>query len=306
MKMARTLKHYSESASDGGVSLAPQAQTVIPKASDSSRQPQTAETPIAAMLNPMRKPTYLEVFLGQAVDMLSGLQQARAMVDELLRAINKPVDKDMEAVKDERSKLTEELTAAREAFSMALASYRLTPKMIWTYQWSLLFSLVLTGLIQVFFIEIYCRWHGSYFISLDLYNPVNVGILSKISFVNGATTMSVTAEVMMWSSLGVWAQQSYVNTMAMVQRKFRFVDDSLSYAGIMMRTCSIAAIVVIVLRLTKFAVFGVSLDESSPLAFDATIGLSFLLGFFGNDAYRILAHFKDKLLKNVTSDKDED
>jgi hypothetical protein len=85
----------------------------------------------------------------------------------------------------------------------------------------------------------------------------------------------------------------------------KFVDDGLGYVGTMMRTTSIAAIIVIILRLTKFSIFGVSLDETSPLAFDATIGVSFLLGFFGNDSYKLLSKARQALLgKAFTNDND--
>jgi hypothetical protein len=164
----------------------------------------------------------------------------------------------------------------------------------------------MAGFAEIVFIEFYCRWHGSYFISLNLYDPVNVAVLSRINFVNGPTTMSIAAEVLMWSSLGVWARGSYDMAQELMKREARYAYDIGNYIGTMVRNTSVAAIIVIILRLTKFSIFGVALDETSPLAFDATVGLSFLLGFFGDDAYRILTHLKDRLVKGVVETSTED
>ncbi len=298
---------YSEvEQSSSGITLSESvgAEDATGTSATASVNPHLAITSAVDVLNPLRKPTYLEVFLGQANDILIGLQQARLITERWIAEFNLVRDQNNGNDRTYSDGLLE-LQKVRETINAAIAFYRLTPKLVWTYQWSLLILLIMTGAVEVFFIELYARWHGAYFLSFDLYNPLNIDILSKITFVNGPTTMGIAAEVLMWSSLGVWAQQSYANTVAMVQRKFRFVDDGLSYMGNMMRTCSIAAIVVIVLRLSKFSIFGVSLEATSPNSFDATIGLSFLLGFFGNDAYRILTNIKNRILKNFLRPADE-
>jgi len=230
-----------------------------------------------------RKPTKLEVFLGYYFDNLERLKEELDRVEKII------------IEKTEKKENTENLLIYKDEVQNAINSYQLTPKLLWFYQWSLVLALVLWSLIEAVFVQLYCLWHGANFLTLSLYDPHNVELLSKIGFVNGSTTMSVAAEVMMWSSLGIWAQQSHKIIFAMLKHKFKFVEDSLAYTGIMMRNTSVAAIIVIILRLTKFSLFGVSLDEASPLAFDATIGLSFLLGFFGKDSYTLLSRFKRSL-----------
>ena len=230
-----------------------------------------------------RKPTRLEVFLGYYFDNLDKLKEDLDKVDKLIAE---------KAIRNEES---DYLRCHRDAIQRAINTYQLTPGLLWLYQWSVVLLLVATSLTEALFIHLYCLWHGANFLTLSLYDPRNIDALSKIGFVNGATTMSVAAEVMMWSSLGIWAQQSYKNIFAMLNRKFKFVHDALGFTGIMMRNTSVAAIIVIILRLTKFSLFGVSLDETSPLAFDATIGLSFLLGFFGKDSYTLLSKLKRSL-----------
>ncbi len=242
------------------------------------------------------KPTPLEVFLGQYFDRLNDLKEQLALVDKNLAVLEEQNNN------ADKSRFLE----YRNNLQKALNAYQLSPKLSWIYQWSLLFFLLLIGITEAFFIHLYCLWHGANFLSLGLYNQTNINVLSKIGFVNGATTMSIAAEVLMWSSLGAWAQKSFENTILMRKRQFKFVDDGLGYIGNMMRTTSIAAIIVIILRLTKFSIFGVSLDEVNPLAFDATIGLSFLLGFFGNDSYKLLSNARQALLGKIFTNNDED
>jgi hypothetical protein len=243
---------------------------------------------------PERRPTKLEVFLGYYFDSRDKLFGELEKTDKLI------LEKNL------RNEDADYLLRHRDEVQRAINTYQLTPKLLWLYQWSLVLLLVLTSLTEALFIQLYCLWHGANFFTLSLYDPRNVDTLSRIGFVNGATTMSVAAEVMMWSSLGIWAQQSYRNIFAMLNHKFRFVHDSLGFTGIMMRNTSVAAIIVIILRLTKFSLFGVSLDETSPLAFDATIGLSFLLGFFGKDSYTLLSKLKKSLFGKANDTDDED
>jgi hypothetical protein len=241
------------------------------------------------------KPTSLEVFLGQYFDKRKDLQEQLESADRLL--LNLDANRPYIELAD--------LLGYRNNLQKALDAYQISSKQLWLYQWSLLFLLVLTGGAEAIFIHLYSLWHGANFISLSLYTQNNIDTLAKIGFVGGATTMSVAAEVLMWSSLGTWAQQSFEHASLMQKRLFKFVDDGLGYVGTMMRTTSIAAIIVIILRLTKFSIFGVSLDETSPLAFDATIGVSFLLGFFGNDSYKLLSKARQALLgKAFTNDND--
>lgn len=199
----------------------------------------------------------------------------------------------------------ENLEQIRTSIDTALLEYQWTPGQLWLYQWSLVFLLVITGIIEGIFVYLYIQWHGVYISSFfDIYKPESIGLLSQINFVGGPTTLSIAAEVLVWSSLGVWAQQAYINSIKMLRRQFRFADDGPKYMGIMMRNTSVAAIIVILLKLAKFSLFGVSLEAGNPLAFDFTIGISFLLGFFGDDSAKILSGFRDRIVKG-TSHKDE-
>ena len=166
-------------------------------------------------------------------------------------------------------------------------------------RWAALIYIMMIGLAQIMFIEMYCRWHGAYFISLPnplrFYDPANIDKLANLTFVKMVdgvpTTMSIAAEVMAWSSVGVWAQRMYGMARRYQRQTPNLPYDMAVYIGILARNTSIAATIIIVLRLTKFSVFDVSLDR-----FDATVGLSFMLGFFGSDAYRFLCRLRDRLL----------
>lgn len=168
--------------------------------------------------------------------------------------------------------------------------------------WAPLIYIVMTGLAQIMFIEMYCRWHGAYFISLPnplgFYDPANIDTLANLNFikvVDGVpTTMSIAAEVMAWSSVGVWAQRMYSMARRYRRQVPDFPYDVAVYIGMLARNTSIAATIIIILRLTKFSIFEVSLDR-----FDATVGLSFVLGFFGSDAYLFLCRIRDKILNGT-------
>jgi hypothetical protein len=199
----------------------------------------------------------------------------------------------------------ERVLAARAHLEYALAAQREGRFEQLLAYWAPLFYIVMTGIAQIAFIEMYCRWHGAWFLfpnPLNLYDPENVAKLANMDFVayvNGVpTTMSVAAEVLMWSSLGVWAQRLFGMSRRYRQRRPDLPHDIATYIGILARNTSIAATVIIILRLSDFSVFGVSLDR-----FDATVGTAFLLGFFGEDTYRLLCKLRDTLLGQTPQDR---
>ncbi len=250
----------------------------------------------------------------QAVDLLDALRSKQQADLEILKQKFEKIefakfgmeldDTYRDVIQNVTMNLNTELARVEQikiSIESALAEYQWTPGQLWLYQWSLVFLLVITGVIEGFFIYLYISWHGVHTLIYDLYSPANVNLLSQMTFVNGPTTMSIAAEVLVWSSLGVWAQQGYINTIKMLRRQFRFADDGPKYMGVMYRNTSVAAIIVIFLKLSKFSLFGVSFDAGNPLAFDFTIGLSFLLGFFGDDAARILSGFRDKIVEGTSN-----
>ena len=157
----------------------------------------------------------------------------------------------------------------------------------------IVYVLLATG-IEIVFIELYCRWHGAKFLHWDIYSPENIYVLSNIDFVNGPTPMSIVAEVLMWSSLGVWANRCFDMIRRYRGKQLHPLRDIGVYAGVLIRNTTVAAIVIIFLSLTKFEMFGQSVKN-----FEAVAGLSFVLGFFGDDAYRIMASIKDRLVQKI-------
>ena len=167
--------------------------------------------------------------------------------------------------------------------------------------WGPLCYLFIATFIESVFIWLYCRWHGVEVVPWrfwDIYKPENIAILSKLSFVNGPEPMSIIAEVLMWSSLGVWVQRCFG-----MPRRYRFqriqpAYDISVYMGTLVRNTSVAAIIITLLSVSKFSVF-----DTDVQTFPATAGLSFILGFFGDDAYRVLVTLKNKLLGSL-ADRD--
>ena len=148
---------------------------------------------------------------------------------------------------------------------------------------------------ELVFIECYCHWHGAQFLlpnPFNLYSADNIVKLSKISFVGGSpvSTMDFTAEILMWASLGVWAQR----ISGMVARYQKQVPnpphDLAEYIGILGCHTSIAAALMVVLKLSGFKVFGISLDS-----FEATAGTAFILGYFGKQTEYLLIRLRDQV-----------
>lgn len=240
-------------------------------------------------------------------DRPDGPEPADAAVPELPLSIG-PVGEALELVSraiETEPPLREPLVAAQASLERAIATAHLPWVDRIAIRWGALFYIVLTGIAQMAFIEMYCRWHGAWFLfpnPFRLYDPANIDRLARMDFVayvNGVpTTMSVAAEVMMWSSLGVWAQRLFGMSRRYQRRLPDFPHDVATYIGILARNTSIAATVIIILRLSDFSVFGVSLDR-----FDATVGTAFLLGFFGGDTYKLLCKIRDGLFGQTPGER---
>ncbi len=159
----------------------------------------------------------------------------------------------------------------------------------------LLYILTITAA-EAVFIECYCHWHGAQFLlpnPFNLYSADNIAKLSKIGFVGGSppSTMDFTAEILMWASLGVWSQR--IATMSARYQKHapNPPHDLAEYIGILGCHTSIAAAFMIVLKLSGFKVFGISLDT-----FEATAGIAFILGYFGKQTDGLLTRMRDQVL----------
>lgn len=158
-------------------------------------------------------------------------------------------------------------------------------------RWAALLYIALTGLAEVFFIELYCRWHGAVFISPNLFSPENIQILTNIDFVGGPTPMSITAEVLMWSSLGVWAQRVFGMVRRYTSSEPNLPIDMATYIGLLGRNVTIAAIVVIVLVLADFSIFNISIKT-----FETVIAIAFVLGVFGDETFAFLEGIRGQIL----------
>ncbi|MFZ0743391.1 MAG: hypothetical protein WAM85_03250 [Terracidiphilus sp.] len=148
---------------------------------------------------------------------------------------------------------------------------------------------------ELVFIECYCHWHGAQFLlpnPFNLYSAENIEKLSKIGFVSGSppTTMDFTAEILMWASLGVWSQRISGMTVRYRLRRPNPPHDLAEYIGILGCHTSIAAAVMIVLKLSGFKMFNISLDS-----FEACAGTAFILGYFGKETERLLVRMRGQL-----------
>ncbi|MGA7340680.1 MAG: hypothetical protein WBE72_00690 [Terracidiphilus sp.] len=156
-------------------------------------------------------------------------------------------------------------------------------------RWAALVYILVSGFAEAAFVELYCHWHGAQFLLPDprkFYSPENIALLAKINFVattgpnftGGPTAMSMTAEILMWSSLGIWARRVAGMVKRYSDRTPDPAHDLAEYIGILGSQTAVVAGVLILLKLSSFKIFGVSVDD-----FEATAGMSFLLGYFGDE-----------------------
>jgi hypothetical protein len=186
--------------------------------------------------------------------------------------------------------------------SVARAQQSQRPRSLFA-QWAALIYALTTGLAEAVFIEAYCHWHGAQFLlpnPFQFYSPENIAKLANIDFVarvggvptGSPTVMSMAAEILMWSSLGVWAQR--ISTMAARYRdqEPNLPYDLATYIGILGCHTGVAAGVLIILKLSSFHIFNVSVDN-----FEATVGAAFLLGYFGDETVKTFGKLRETLFK---------
>lgn len=159
----------------------------------------------------------------------------------------------------------------------------------WFARWAALIYILVTGAAEAVFVELYCHWHGAQFLLPEpwlLYSPQNIAALAHINFVarigpnptDPPTVMSMAAEILMWSSLGVWARRIAGMVKRYQESAPDLPHDLATYIGILGCQTGVVAGVLILLRLSNFHVFNVSVND-----FEATVGLAFLLGYFGDE-----------------------
>ena len=169
----------------------------------------------------------------------------------------------------------------------------------------LLYIMTITAA-EMVFIECYCHWHAAQFLlpnPFHLYSADNIAKLSTINFVGGspASTMDFTAEILMWASLGVWSQRIASMSSRYEKRAPDPAHDLTEYIGILGCHTSIAAALMILLKLSKFTVFGISLDS-----FEATTGTAFILGYFGKQTEVLITRIRDQIFGKKNLPREEE
>lgn len=259
----------------------------------------------SSIVIPKSPPTWLEAFLGYMFDVRQQLKESLQTVEDQITKIQNLKPENDSSLSPMQAEQLTQLIEYRKSLLESLQLYQWTTPKMWLYQYSLVFLLFLMTVFEATAVVVYARWHGTNLITIDFYSQAQINLLSNINFVNGPTTMSIIAEILMWSSLGVWASYSYQYGKLMLRREFRFGDHGPMYIAHLMRNTSVVAAVILLFRLSQFSIFGVSIGDNTQLGFDSTIGLAFLLGFFGDDATRLLLAFRDLVFGQVKKQSDE-
>ncbi len=97
----------------------------------------------------------------------------------------------------------------------------------------------------------------------------------------------------MWASLGIWAQRISGMVKRYEETPPNPPHDLATYIGILGCQTGVVAGVLILLKLTNFHVFNVSVDN-----FEATVGLAFLLGYFGDETIKFFGRLRKSIFKS--------
>jgi hypothetical protein len=120
---------------------------------------------------------------------------------------------------------------------------------------------MVTGAAEAVFVELYCHWHNAQFLFPDprlLYSADNIARLAHIDFVarsgpnptDPPTVMSMAAEILMWSSLGIWAQRISGMVKRYEETQPNPAHDLATYIGLLGCQTGVVAGVLILLNTT--------------------------------------------------------
>jgi hypothetical protein len=107
--------------------------------------------------------------------------------------------------------------------------------------------------------------------------------------------LSLNFEIVMWSVFGVAIRTIFRISVALARRRFDFWQYLAGWTGDMMMGAGLAEVVILFLRITRVSIGSadVSLAEAG---YETIAALAFILGFYHEDARRLLGGFRTTLI----------
>ncbi len=129
---------------------------------------------------------------------------------------------------------------------------------------------------------------------LTLHGVTNMETLAKIDFIGGGSPIGVVIKVLYWSAIGVIARHAYVLGRTLTAGRFDFVRCLVEGLINLLSVPIMVVVIVFFLRITKLSIGTLELTlEQADVKL--IIALSVLLGFFGEDARRMIAGLRDRV-----------
>jgi hypothetical protein len=112
--------------------------------------------------------------------------------------------------------------------------------------------------------------------------------------------LSLNLEIVMWSIFAVAIRTVYRINVAIRHKRFDFTEYLVRWEGDMMMAAGLAEVVILFLRITRFSLGNASLTLAEA-NYETIAALAFILGFYNEDARRLLGGFRARIVDTVSS-----
>lgn len=144
----------------------------------------------------------------------------------------------------------------------------------------------------------YMSLHGIYIVD-RLVQPEKPLALDYIG--GKANPFSIGMEILFWSLIGVICQMAYLSGQMMVKGQFEFGKYFIMWISTSLFAGGVAHAVIFALLVIKLSIAGIEITlENAPIS--TIIAISFILGFYNQEARRLL----DKLRGKITAGFEDD
>ncbi len=131
--------------------------------------------------------------------------------------------------------------------------------------------------------------------------------ISKFDFIGGnSNPLSIGIEAEAWSLMGVICQMAYLSGMALLKGKFEFLKYFTWWISSSLYAWGIAVAVIFSLNIISLNIAGIDITlKNAPI--EIIIAISFILGFYSDDARKILGRLRERLvMAEKTESKESD
>jgi hypothetical protein len=120
-------------------------------------------------------------------------------------------------------------------------------------------------------------------------------ILPSFNFIGGSSNaLSIGIEAEAWSLFGVICQMAYISGRAILNKEFIFIRYLIIWISSSLYSWGVTVAVIFTLNIITLSISGIDITlKNAPI--ETIIALSFILGFFSDEAHKLLRGLRDKI-----------